>query len=481
MVIALTATPNGAYQRATRIFGGSMSIVTRFAPSPTGQLHIGGARTAIFSWLLARQAGGKFFLRIEDTDTVRSLASHTEGILASMKWLGLDWDGEPIYQTQRFDLYNQYIDRMVEAGSAYWCSCTPAEVEAMREAARAKGTKPKYDGRCRERGLGAGPGRVVRLKAPLSGATLMDDLIHGPVSFENTELDDMILRRSDNTPTYNLAVVVDDATMGVTHVIRGDDHINNTPKQILIYNALGLPLPAFGHVPMILGPDKKKLSKRHGATAVFEYHDQGILPEAMLNYLVRLGWSHGDQEIFSREELVKSFSLKALGKSASVFDREKLLWLNQHYIKECSLDRLAGHLDETLAKRGFPGCDREYLKRFIPLLQPRSRTMVEMAEQAEIFVADSLAMDPQAAAKFLTDDVKPHLTELAAIFATAPEFAQEPLEAAAKAYLEERELKFKTIAQPLRVALTGKTASPGLFEMMQAMGRDRVLKRLGQI
>jgi glutamyl-tRNA synthetase len=458
-----------------------MSVVTRFAPSPTGQLHIGGARTAIFSWLLARQAGGRFLLRIEDTDTQRSDAACTEGILASMKWLGLDWDGEPIYQTQRFDLYNQFIDRMVEAGSAYWCSCTPDEVEAMRESARARGAKPKYDGRCRERGLGPGPGRVVRLKAPLDGTTLVDDLIHGPVAFENTELDDMILRRSDNTPTYNLAVVVDDATMGVTLVVRGDDHLNNTPKQILIYKALGLPVPSFGHVPMILGPDKKKLSKRHGATAVFEYHAEGILPEAMLNYLVRLGWAHGDQEIFSREELMEAFSLQALGKSASVFDREKLLWLNQHYIKEASLDRLAGLLDEFLAGRGFPGQDHEYLKRFIPLLQPRSRTIVEMAEQAELFVADAPAMDPQAVAKFLTADVLPHLAALAAIFESAPDFSQEPLETAAKVYLEDNGLKFKTVAQPLRVALTGRTASPGLFEMMQAMGRERVLARLKRV
>lgn len=458
-----------------------MSIVTRFAPSPTGQLHIGGARTAIFSWLLARQAGGRFLLRIEDTDTVRSQAAYTEGILASMKWLGLDWDDEPIYQTQRFDIYNQYIDRMVEAGSAYWCSCTPEEVEAMRETARANGTKPKYDGRCRERGLGPGPGRVVRLKAPLGGSTIMDDLVHGPVSFENTELDDMILRRSDNTPTYNLAVVVDDATMGVTHVIRGDDHINNTPKQILIYNALGFPLPVFGHVPMILGPDKKKLSKRHGATAVYEYEAEGILPEAMLNCLVRLGWSFGDQEVFTREELVQHFSIKALGKSASVFDREKLLWLNQHYIKECPLDRLADLLEPHLATRGFDNVDREYLKAFLPLLQPRSRTLLEMADQCAMFLAEEPEVDAQAAAKFLTDDVKPHLAALAAIFAAAPAFSQEPLEAAAKAYLDEKELKFKTVAQPLRVALTGRTASPGLFEMMQAMGRERVLARLGRV
>lgn len=458
-----------------------MTVITRFAPSPTGQLHIGGARTAIFSWLLARQAGGKFLLRIEDTDTVRSEASYTEGILASMKWLGLDWDGEPIYQSKRFDIYNASIDRMIETGQAYWCSCTPDEVEAMRETARAKGLKPKYDGRCRERGLGPGPGRVVRLKAPLAGATVMDDIVHGPVSFENSELDDMILRRSDNTPTYNLAVVVDDSAMGVTHVIRGDDHINNTPKQILIYKALGLPLPVFGHVPMILGPDKKKLSKRHGATAVYEYDAEGILPEAMLNCLVRLGWACGDQEIFSRQELVELFSLKNLGKSASVFDREKLLWLNQHYIKESSPARLAGLLEPILAGRGCANPDKAYLEAFIPLLQPRSRTLVEMADQAVMFVAEAPEIDPQAAAKFLTEDVMPHLAALRGIFAQAPVFEQEPLEAAAKAYLDEKGLKFKAVAQPLRVALTGRTASPGLFEMMQAMGRERVLARLDRV
>jgi len=458
-----------------------LSAVTRFAPSPTGQLHIGGARTAVFCWLLARQSGGRFLLRIEDTDTQRSEQTYTDGILASMRWLGLNWDGEPIYQTRRFDLYNEYIDRMLADGTAYWCSCTPDEVEAMREEARRKGTKPKYDGRCRERGLGPGPGRVVRLKAPLTGCTLVDDLIHGPISVENSELDDMILRRSDDTPTYNLAVVVDDAAMGVTHVIRGDDHINNTPRQILIYQALKLIPPAFGHVPMILGPDKKKLSKRHGATAVYEYHEQGILPEAMLNYLVRLGWSCGDQEIFSQDELVRAFSIKAVGKSASVFDREKLLWLNQHYIKESPLDRLAELLNEFLAKRGHPAQDAGYLKAFIPLLQPRSRTLLEMADQAEMFVCDAPPMDAEAKAKFLTDDVKPHLAALTALFAAAPGFSHEPLEAIAKAYLDEHGLPFKAIAQPLRVALTGRTASPGLFETMEALGRERALARLRRI
>ena len=453
-------------------------VVTRFAPSPTGHLHIGGARTAIFNWLLARQAGGRFVLRIEDTDVARSEQAMTEGILASMRWLGLDWDGQPIFQSQRFDIYNQHIDLMLTTGQAYWCSCSPEEVEAMREAARAAGRKPKYDGRCRERGLGPGPGRVVRLKAPLDGVTLVDDLIRGPVAFENTELDDMILRRGDGTPTYNLAVVVDDALMGISHVIRGDDHLNNTPKQILIYRALGLPLPAFGHVPMILGPDKKKLSKRHGATAVIEYKDQGILPEAMVNCLVRLGWAHGDQEIFSQKELLSAFSLKSLGKSAAVFDREKLLWLNQHYIKECPLDRLAGLLQDFL-----PPQDPDYLKAFMPLLQPRSRTLLEMAELAQIFVAqgNAPAMDPKAQEKFLTPEVKPHLAALAEIFATTEPFAKPSLEAAAQAYLDRTGLTFKAVAQPLRVALTGRTASPGLFETMEALGKARTLDRLHKI
>ena len=459
-----------------------MSIVTRFAPSPTGHLHIGGARTAIFNWLMARQAGGTFLLRIEDTDTARSDPAMTEGILASMKWLGLDWDGEPIFQSGRFDIYNQYIDRMLATGNAYWCACSSEEVEAMREKARAEGRKPKYDGCCREKGLEAAPGRVVRLKAPLTGTTLVDDLIHGPVSFENAELDDMVLRRGDGTPTYNLAVVVDDSSMGVTHVVRGDDHMNNTPRQILIYKALGLALPTFGHVPMILGADKKKLSKRHGATAVFEYGAQGILPEAMLNCLVRLGWSSGDQEIFSRDELVTLFSAKALGKSASVFDTEKLSWLNQHYIKECPADRLCDLLQEFLAARGLSGQDRGYIKGFLPLLQPRSRTLVEMADQAAIFLTpdDALALDPQAKTKFLTPDSLTLLAELQSVLTGLDSFAQADLEAAVHAFLERKAIKFKALAQPLRVALTGRTASPGLFETMEALGKQRVLVRLAR-
>jgi glutamyl-tRNA synthetase len=455
-------------------------IVTRFAPSPTGHLHIGGARTAIFNWLFARRHGGTFLLRIEDTDQIRSTQEMTDSILASIHWLGLDYDGEPTYQSTRFDLYNAHIDKLLASGGAYWCSCTPDEVEAMREEARARGLKPKYDGKCRQAGLGPGPGRVVRLKAPLTGTTLVADMVKGPVVFENAELDDMILRRADGTPTYNLAVVVDDAEMGVTHIIRGDDHLNNTPKQILIYQALGLALPRFGHVPMILGPDKKKMSKRYGATSVIEYRRDGYLPEALVNYLVRLGWSHGDQEIFSLAGLKEVFSLEALGKSASVFNPEKLLWLNAHYIKEAPVPRLAGLLNDVLSEQGQPRGDLGYLETIIPLLQARSQTIVEMAAKASCFLAadDAFPIDAEAAAKFLTPQIKEHLVAVEAMLSGLEGFGHADLEAAFTKYIEAKAVKFKVLAQPIRVALTGSTASPGLFEMMEVMGKDRVAARL---
>jgi glutamyl-tRNA synthetase len=456
------------------------TIVTRFAPSPTGYLHIGGARTAIFNWLLARHHGGRFLLRIEDTDLARSNADMTQSILDAMAWLGLDHDGEITYQSQRFDIYNQYIDKLLETGHAYWCSCTPEEVEAMREEARQKGLKPKYSGRCREAGLGPGPGRVVRLKAPISGTTVVDDMVKGSVAFDNAELDDMVLRRPDGSPTYNMAVVVDDATMGVTHIIRGDDHLNNTPRQILIYKALELPLPVFGHVPMILGPDKKKLSKRHGATAVMEYEGEGFLPEAMLNGLVRLGWAHGDQEIFSREELVQLFSADNLGSSAAVFDKAKLLWLNAHYIKESPVSRLAVLLNGFLETRGYPTQDLEYLAGVVPLLQPRAQTLVEMADKAECFVVadEALEFDQAAVKKFFTPEVLEHLTKVRDLLAGLDTFDQPSMEAVVQGYLDATGIKFKLLAQPIRIGITGGTASPGLFETMAVMGRHRVLTRL---
>jgi len=458
------------------------TIVTRFAPSPTGHLHIGGARTAIFSWLMARKAGGRFLLRIEDTDQARSNEEMTQAILRSMEWLGLDWDGEPIYQSRRFDVYNRHIDRLLDEGKAYWCECTPEEVEAMREKARVEGRKPKYDGRCRERGLGAEPGRVVRFKGPLDGRTAYEDLVKGSYSIDNAEMDDMVLRRTDGTPTYNLAVVVDDHEMGVTHVLRGDDHVNNTPRQIQLYRALGFELPRFGHVPMILGQDKKKLSKRHGARSVVEFETDGFLPEALLNYLVRLGWSHGDQEIFSREELVALFSVENLNSSPSAFDLEKLLWLNSHYIKTAESGRLAGLLARQLEARGHQGLELAFLEKLLPMYRPRSHTMADMAETCEFFVksAEELDYDETAVTKFLTPEACGSLRDIRGILEGLSPFDHQAMEDAVNAYLEGAQLKFKAVAQPLRVALTGRTASPGLFETMEALGRQRTLARLNR-
>ncbi|WP_462324086.1 glutamate--tRNA ligase [Desulfoplanes sp.] len=455
-------------------------LVTRFPPSPTGFLHIGGARTALFNWLLARQQKGTFVLRIEDTDRARSTQEMTDAILEGMTWLGMDWDEGPYFQSERTDIYNTYVDQLLETGHAYYCGCTPEEVDAMRDKARKEGRKPKYDGTCRERGLGPGPGRVVRFKAPLTGKTVYEDLIKGSVAVDNQELDDFVIRRADGGPIYHMSVVVDDALMAVTHIIRGDDHESNTPKQVLLYRALGFDVPKFGHVPMILGPDKKKLSKRHGATSVMLYKDMGYLPEAMINYLARLGWSHGDQEIFSVEELIEHFSTDHLGKSASVFDMDKLNWLNSHYIKEADTDRLAGILAWHFDKMGHTDLDKASLKAIIPLYQPRAKTMQEMADQALFFILDAGAIgyDPKAVKKFLKPEHREHLANLKARFAALPTFDQKSLEGVAAAYLEEKAIKFKAIAQPIRVALTGKTVSPGLFETMEALGRDQTLARM---
>ncbi len=454
-------------------------IITRFPPSPTGHLHIGGARTALFNWLLARHFGGRFVLRIEDTDAARSTDEMTEGILEGMRWLGLDWDEGPYYQSQRTALYQEHIERLLAEDKAYYCQCTPDEVEAMREQARARGDKPKYDGRCREKNLGPGPDRVVRFKAPLGGSTSYMDAVRGANAVDNSELDDFIIRRADGSPTYQLAVVVDDASMGITHILRGDDHMSNTPKQVLLYEALGYPLPVFGHVPMILGPDKKKLSKRHGAASVLEYRDQGYLPEAVVNYLARLGWSHGDQEIFEVEELIQLFTPDNLGKSACVFDTEKLEWVNAQHIKQRRPAELVQALNTALAEDNLPQGAAEYLEQIIPLLQPRAKTMREMADMAAVFVIDddALPRDPGLVEKFITDEAKAHLHALASRFEALQDFSQSGLESVVREYLEETGLKFKALAQPIRVALTGRKASPGLFEMMEVLGKDRVLRR----
>jgi glutamyl-tRNA synthetase len=454
------------------------TIVTRFPPSPTGYLHIGGARTALFNWLFARHQGGKFILRIEDTDQVRSTEESVKAILDAMEWLELDWDEGPYYQTQRFDTYRDYLQIMLNSGKAYYCECTPEELDERRRAAMAAGLKPKYDGRCRDRNLGPGPNCVVRFRCPDRGTTTLSDIIKGPISFENSELDDLVLQRSDGVPTYNFAVVIDDITMNITHVIRGDDHVNNTPRQILLYEALGAPLPHFGHVPMILGQDRARMSKRHGATSVMAYRDMGYLPEALVNYLVRLGWSHGDQEIFTKDELVKVFSLQHVGRAPGVFNPEKLDWLNAHYIKERPPADFVPLLDPFLSERGFPRKTPEYTAKAIRTLQPRVHTLKEMADSMEFYMLDDPAVDPAAAKKFLVPAMLDVFEKLIAAIENLESFDEKNLEVVFHQLADTLGLKLGKIAQPVRVALTGSTVSPGLFEVIDVLGKETVLRRL---
>ncbi len=453
-------------------------VVTRFAPSPTGYLHIGGARTALFNWLFARHHGGSFILRIEDTDRERSTEESIRAILDAMEWLGMDWDEGPYFQTQRLDVYRKYADELIEKGWAYYCDCSPEDVERRRQEALKAGRKPKYDGRCRNRGLGPAPGRVVRFRCPETGTTVLNDRIKGRIEFDNAELDDLVLFRSDGMPTYNFAVVVDDVSMNVTHVIRGDDHVNNTPRQILIYQALGAPLPQFAHVPMILGEDRTRLSKRHGATSVMAYRDLGFLPDALVNYLVRLGWSYGDQEIFSREELIEKFDLDRVGSSPSVFDSEKLLWLNAHYIKEKPPEELVELLQPFLEERGYPQKDENYLARAVTTLQPRCRTLQEMADAIAFYLVDDVNYDEKAAKKFLRPAVAEPLKHLIQRLKQLDRFDEEELERLFRRLAEELDIKLGKIAQPVRVALTGVTASPGLFEIIDILGKETVIRRL---
>lgn len=453
-------------------------VITRFPPSPTGFLHIGGARTALFNWLFSRNRGGKFILRIEDTDIERSTGESVKAILDAMDWLGLSWDEGPYYQTKRFDLYREYARKLFDAGHAYWCECSPEELEKRRAAAMAEGRKPKYDGACRAKGLGPGAGRVLRFRSPDTGSTVLRDIIKGAIAFENSELDDLVLVRGDSVPTYNFAVVVDDITMNVTHVIRGDDHVNNTPRQILIYKALGAPLPEFGHVPMILGADRAPLSKRHGATSVMEYKELGFLPEALLNCLARLGWSHGDQEIFSRSELIEKFNLESVGKSASVFDMEKLLWLNAHYIKEKAPEEIAFLLPPFLAARGYPEKPAAYVAGAVKTLQPRARTLVEMADAMRFYMIDEVEFEPEAAGKFLAPEAREAFARVISEMEKPGPLTEAEFETALRTIAADLNKKLGKIAQPIRVALTGSTVSPGLFEIMDVLGKETVLKRL---
>jgi glutamyl-tRNA synthetase len=452
-------------------------IRTRFAPSPTGYLHIGGARTALFSWLYARHHGGEFVLRIEDTDQERSTDESTKAILDAMAWMGLNWDEGPHFQAQRVDLHREMVQKLINEDKAYYCTCTPEELEAKRKKALATGKKPKYDGTCRNKKLSKSANSVVRFRSKQDGATVVEDLIKGNIIFNNEELDDLIIERGDGYPTYNFAVVIDDAMMNITHVIRGDDHVNNTPRQILMYQALGFEVPKFAHVPMILGSDKTRLSKRHGATSVMAYKEMGYLPEALVNYLVRLGWSHGDQEIFSLAQLVELFGLDTVGKSPAVFNPEKLLWLNAHYIKETSPERLAEDM-KPLWPAGINNTNVAFTQKVIADLQPRVKTLVELADNAGFYFADKVQYDADAAKKFLTPDMVGYLKAIADAIPAQQDFSKAGIEKFLMEFVTGRNIKFKIIAQPLRVALTGKTVSPGIDEVMVTLGKDQVIKRI---
>jgi glutamyl-tRNA synthetase len=454
-------------------------VRVRFAPSPTGHLHVGGARTALFNWLFARHHGGAFILRIEDTDRSRSTEEHIDAILDALRWLELDWDEGPpapgYRQTERFELYREHAARLLSAGRAYYCDCPPELLEQQRKAAEARKETFRYDGRCRGRGLTAG---ALRLRIPDAGSTVVDDLIHGPVTFDHAQLDDWILVRTDGTPTYNFCVVVDDVTMRITHVIRGNDHLSNTPKQVLCYDALGYQVPAFAHVSMILGPDRARLSKRHGATSVQAYREQGILPEAMVNYLARLGWSSGDQEIFTRAELVERFDVKDVSSSGAVFDQTKLEWLSHEHLKRADGAHLAARVRPWLAAAGWTVPPPERLVPMLDTLRERARTLRELVDAGRFYFEPPGAYEPGARARLFTPQGAERLAVLAERLAAVEPFTPPAIEALYRGLAESLGLKLVDLAQLTRLAVTGRTASPPLFDVLAILGRDEVLGRL---
>ena len=456
-----------------------MTVVTRFAPSPTGLLHLGGVRTALFSWLYARRHGGKFILRIEDTDRERSTDEAVRVILDGMQWLGLDADAGPYFQTQRFPRYREVIAQMLAAGSAYRCYCTKQELEEERAQQLARKEKPRYSGLCRNRAEGlAGAEFVVRFKNPLEGTVVVADLVHGAVTFENRELDDLVMARSDGTPTYNFCVVVEDMDMGITHVIRGDDHLNNTPRQMNMLRALGAVPPAYAHVPMILGADGAKLSKRHGAVSVLQYDEEGYLPWALLNYLVRLGWSHGDQEVFTREELIAVFEIKDVNKAASAFNPEKLLWLNQQHMMRAQPAEVVPYLRAQLRRLGLDSDDEELLAGVVRAQRERAKTLKEMAQNSRYFFTAEIEFDPKAARKHLTAAEAPALQEARKRLAGLHEWSAAALNDVLNTLAAELGVGLGKIAQPLRVAVTGSAVSPPIDATLALLRRERTLARL---
>ena len=452
-------------------------VITRFPPSPTGHLHLGGARTALFNWLFTRHNQGKFILRFEDTDRERSKPEYVKSIIEALKWLGLDWDEGPYFQSKRLKIYQKYAQKLFEEGKAYYCECSKEILEEKKKKMLEKGLKPRYDGTCREKNLGPGEGRALRIKAPEIGEIVFEDLLRGKIVFPAEEIDDFIILRSDGTPTYHFAVVIDDITMGITHVIRGDDHISNTPKQLLIYKALEVDPPEFAHIPMVLGSDGARLSKRHGAKSILEYRDAGFLPKALLNYLARLGWGYGDQEYFTVEELIEKFDLKSINLSPARFDQNKLLAINAYWIKNSDNKYLLEYLKYFLRNYDLNKFSEEYLLSAIETVKTRSKTLVEMVDMIKFYLVEEITYDLDGAKKFLIPEIKPLLKKIAEDLKDLP-LEEKKLEEYFRNLAEESGIKLKNIAQAVRIALTGKTVSPGLFEIIKVLGKERVEKRL---
>ena len=459
-------------------------VKTRFAPSPTGYLHVGGARTALFSWLYARHCGGTFVLRIEDTDRERSTQPAIDAILESMEWLHLNWDEGPYYQTKRFDRYKEVIDQLIKEGKAYKCYCSKERLDQVREEQKTKGLKPRYDGHCRDDHSEHSPDEpyVVRFRNPDTGVVAFDDMVKGHIEFQNSELDDFIIQRSDGTPTYNFCVVVDDYDMGITHVIRGDDHVNNTPRQINLYHALGAKEPVFGHVAMILGDDGNKLSKRHGAVSVMQYREDGYMPEALVNYLVRLGWSHGDQEIFTVQEMIDYFTPEQINKSASSFNTKKLEWLNAHYMKTLPRAEVAQELKWHLGRLGID-TDKvagPNLELVVKNYCERTHTLKEMAEKARCYFEDIQGYDPAGVKKWIKEGSVAILEDSLKVLQAIPEDQWQPevIDKALEGVAAQHEVGMGKVGQPLRLAMTGTPTSPGIGDTMELVGRERTFKRI---
>lgn len=460
-----------------------MTVKTRFAPSPTGYLHVGGARTALYSWLYAKSQGGEFVLRIEDTDLERSTQEAVDAILEGMTWLGLNWDEGPYFQTKHFDRYNEVVDKLLAEDKAYKCYASKELLDEVRAEQEANKEMPRYDAdhpkiKAVNDAAKEGEPCVIRFRNPKEGSVIFDDQIRGRIEISNSQMDDLIIRRTDGSPTYNFCVVVDDWDMGITHVVRGEDHINNTPRQINIYEALGAPVPVFAHCAMILGDDGAKLSKRHGAVSVMQYRDEGYLPEALNNYLVRLGWSHGDQEIFSREEMIQFFSLNAISKSASAFNTDKLLWLNNHYIKTSEPEYVAKHLEWHFEQQGINKDNGPALAEIVKLVGERCNTLVELAAQSRYFFEDFAEFDADAAKKHLRGVAKEPLALALSKLEALSDWTTENLHAVIAQVCEELEIGMGKIGMPLRVAVTGGGQSPSVDAVMQLIGKERVIARI---